>query len=323
MIRSGKLAALLVLPAVLLAGRAPGAEKARPPDKITKQQLGQLEGQAARFSTAAVVEVILALKAEDEKAAPALPQNNRFGIRFGGARQFAGKAQRARCRVVEMLRGPQGVKEITVVLRHFDYYGPRRRLQTKDPKKGAPAEKDILTEASFGKGQKYLVLLVVDENLKPEEGAKGPVYSTVRMPLYGPPAEAVKVVREMARKVREYQKPPKASAKQLADAGKHLEAFKSREFTVRRNAHAALVKLGARVRDLVAATGKKTKDLEVRLRCKKILEDIKPIPGGHADDWAGDYVIKKVEESKEELSEDEKAVLKKIIEKVEMGGGIK
>ncbi len=318
MIRSGTLAALLVLPAALLPGRARGAEKPRPPDTVTKRQLPQIERQAARFSTAAVVEVIAAGKAEEEKAGPALPQPNRFGMGVGGARQFGGKAQRIRCRVVDMLRGPQGVKEITVVLRHFDYYGARRRLQQKDPKKRIPAEKDILTEASFQKGQKYLVFLAVDENLKPDKGAKGPVYSTVHKPFYGPPPAVVKAVREMGRKIREYRKPPKATEAQLAEAGKHLEALKSREYTVRSNAHAALVKLGARVRDLVTGTGKKTADLEVRLRCEKILEDIKPIPGGRPEDWAGDFVIKKVEAEEVEEGEDEKAVIKKVIEKAEV-----
>ncbi len=314
MSRSGRLFVALLLLAAPLAGRGLGGEKPRPPDKINKQQLAMLEHEAARFSTAAVVKVVAAAKPDDEKAPPQMPQRNPVMWR-GGARQFAGKAQRVRCEVAEMLRGPEGVKEITVMVRHFDYYGPQRRLRAKNPKKRVFSEEETLKEACFKKGQKYLLLLAVDENLKPDKGARGPVYATVRMPLYGPPAEALKIVREITRKIREYQKPPKPGEKQLAAAGKHLEALKSREYGVRRKAHEALVKLGATVRDLVAGAGKKTADLEVRLRCKKILEDIKPIPGGRPDDWAGDFVIKKVEAAEEEKDGDENAVLRKVIEK--------
>jgi len=270
--------------------------------KLSGSQLTQLERQAARYSTAVVVKVIEAGEIKEEKDRPEIEGDQRHSWI---ARQYGQRAQRVRCQVTEMLRGDKSAKEIAVLVRHFDFYGVQRLLREKHPKRQNPKADDVIKSASLGVGEKCLMLLAVDENLAPLAGGKGKVYSTVYVPLYGPPAEAVKRIREISAKIRTYQSPPAPSKAQLAATARHLRALESSEYAVRAKAHEALVKIGPPIMNLLSKAGRENKDLEVRLRCGKILDDIKPLPGGHPDDWAGKYVIKKVEAKEDGEGEDE------------------
>ncbi|MHC4915012.1 MAG: hypothetical protein ACYTGB_05935 [Planctomycetota bacterium] len=311
---------LLTLLAVLCAqlgpGLAPGsghagenAEKPEEPLKVKprstaqlhKRQIDALEREVARYSTVAVVEVTAAGALEDDENRPELPNEHHFQFRVQQAGQ---KVQQVLCKVVEVLRGPAEAKQMEVLFRHFDYREVQRRVMEAGGR-GRATPEEILKHLGAAAGEKYLVMLAVDPNAAPEDGGKGPVYSTLRAPLFGPPAPAVKAVRGMMQRIRTYREPPRASEKQLAAAAAHIKALESAEFGVRKKAHEALVKLGPSVRDLVGRWRRESPDLEVRLRCEKILDDIKPIPGGHPDDWAGKWAIKKIEAAEEKGDEDD------------------
>jgi hypothetical protein len=273
--------------------------KPREVPKTNAYQLKQLSTQVARFSTVAVVEVVEAGEMKDDEKRPELPLENRFAFQF---RQTGPKVQRVRCKVVQMLRGPAGAKEIEVLFRHPDIRDAQRRLMAARRRNAGLEEMEKL--AAVTAGEKYLVVLAVDPNAGPRDGGKGEVYSTLSTPLFGPPPEAVKAVREMVARIRRYQRPAKPTEKQLAAAAAHIKELESAEFGKRRQAHEALVKLGPEVRDLLERSGRESPDLEVRLRCEKVLDDIKPIPGGQPQDWAGSYVIKKVEAAEEKDEKD-------------------
>jgi hypothetical protein len=272
--------------------KKPAVVRPRKVQKPSTHQLAQLERQAARFSTAGVVKVIEAGEIKEEKDRPEIEGDNRHSW---VTRQYGQRAQRVRCQVLEMLRGPKDTKEIVVLVRHFDYHGVQRLLRDKHPKRRNPKAEEVIKGSSLGVGEKCLMLLAVDENLAPLAGGKGKAYSTVCNPLYGPPAEAVKRVREISARIRKYQNPPAAGQAQLAATARYLKKLESGDYGVRAKAHEALVKIGPPIMKLLEKNARENKDLEVRLRCRKILDDVKPLPGGHSDDWAGNYVIKKVE----------------------------
>jgi hypothetical protein len=281
----------------------PRVKKVPPPaQKLNDYHRAQRKREVAQFAIAAIVKVIDAGVVFEEKDRPQLPNDNRNSWRM---QQFGVRAQRVRCEVVEVMRGLGKVKEIEVLVRHFDFYGAQSRLRNKDPKRQQPKVEDAIAEGACFKGEKYLVLLALDENLKPGKGRKGPVYSTVRVPAYGAAADLTKLYREMGARIRRYQKPATPTREQLAAADKHIKSLESKTYAVREKAHRALLAIGPMLMKHLKATQGKTKDLEVRLRCAKLLDDMKPLPGGRPEDWAGKFIIKKVEEKKEEDEKDE------------------
>jgi hypothetical protein len=290
---------VLALSACLGAAARGGEEAAgakRPADKVHGYALQQLGREVGVCGTVAVVEVKSAGKLVEDTDRPEIPGDQRWGWMI---QQFGARIQRTRCRVVEMLRGQKGVEELSIAFRHFDYQGTQRRLM--QARRGqALEEADFYREVAAKEGEQYLVLLALDENLDPPEGEKGAQYSTLRVPLYGPPAEAVKAVREIVKRIVAYQERGEPTAEQGAAAAGHIEALASPRWEKREKAHRALVEMGPVLAGLLEKTGAETRDLEVRLRCAKILEEIKPMPGGEPGDWAGGAVIRKAQKDEAE-----------------------
>ena len=282
-----------VLAAVLigLAGAARAGEKKAPPP-VDERVLQQLRLVAAKCSTAVVVEVLEAGEVAQDFAPPITCPVTRL--------RSTGQLQRVRCKVTELIRGEDGLEEISLLVRHFDLGAASRKLRAA----GKPANQDAMwAEAIFKKGDVYLLVLVVDENGDPTAGGKGPVYTTLGMPLRGPPSNALHLVRRLSKRIGEYNNPPEPTAEQVVAAEKHLAGLASRDYEVRAAASKELVEIGPAVGGLVGEQLKSTKDLEVRLRCEKILQDMKPVPGGRPDQWAGDFKIEKIEPLEEEEEE--------------------
>jgi hypothetical protein len=164
----------------------------------------------------------------------------------------------------------------------------------------------MFKRAALVAGESYLLVLMPDETAKPAEGEKPPVFSTAMFPAQAPAEDLLGDVRKMVKRIREYQDPPKLTAEQRAAADKHLADLASTDYPARAKANDALLALGPAVRQLLEETGKATTDLEVRERCKVLLDDLKPLPGGRPEDWAGTAAIKKPAEKPDEKAEDAK-----------------
>ncbi len=281
----------------------PRKKKTTPPaPRIDSRTRPQYESGIARYPVAAIVKVVEAGVIVEDKNRPQFPEDRRHSWRM---QQFGVRAQRVRCEVIEPIRGLKKTeKKIEILVRHLDVYSAQRRLRAKDPKRMQPKVEEAVAEAGFFTGEKYLVLLAVDENVKPGKKRKGPVYTTVQYPLFGAPEAMAKIYRAMAGKIRLYQNPPVATKEQLAAAEKHLKSLESTTYVVREQAHEGLLKIGAAITKRLKSELAKTKDLEVRLRCSKLIDDMKPIPGGTEADWAGDFIIKKVEEKQDDEEEE-------------------
>jgi len=281
------------------SGVKPRKKKTMPPVPRTGSSDSlQYRRDVARYAVAAVVKVVEAGVVFEEKNRPQLPQDRNNSWRM---QQFGVRAQRVRCEVTESIRGlKENQKQIEILVRHLDIYGAQRRLQRKHPKRQMPELKESIAEAALFPGEKYLVLLAVDENLEPGEGRKGPVYSTMKCPVFGAPGALVKIYRAMASRIRLYSNPPVATGEQLAAAKKHLGSLGSTAYGTRERAHQELLKIGPAIMEFIRAAKVASKDLEVRLRCEKLLDDMKPLPGGSPEEWAGDFVIEKVKAEKEE-----------------------
>jgi hypothetical protein len=105
------------------------------------------------------------------------------------------KAQRARCQAVELIRGDPGLKEFTVVCRHFDFNAARQALweearaaaqkEKKNPNMNV-TEEDMFKRAALAPGETYLLVLMPDETAATAAGEKPPVFSTAMFPAQAP-----------------------------------------------------------------------------------------------------------------------------------------
>jgi len=305
------LAALVLLGRLASAGEpapaAPAAPKPKQPMKLNEHMLAPLEREAGICGVIVVAKAVEAGEVGDDKERPGLPNENPMWG-FGG-NEMGLKAQRVRFEVKEVLRGPKELAApaaLAVMVRHFDFNSARQRLFEAD-RKGRFKPEDIVKDAAVKPGEEYLLLLAEDPNLPAEAGGKEPAYSTLRLPLFGPPPEAAEALRKLASRIRAYGAPPALAGaqQQAADAG--LKALGSADWAERQKAHKALAALGPAVMALLEEARGKTGDLEVRLRCAAILDEIKPLPGGRPEDWAGDYAIKKIEKKPEEEKPEDEA----------------
>jgi hypothetical protein len=208
-----------------------------------------------------------------------------------------------RLQVKEVIRGPKPAAELAVTVRHFDFGSAQRRLYEANPK-GTFKPEDVLREGGLKVGEEYLFMLAVDENLAPAEGAAEPGHTTIRLALFGPPPEAVEALRKLVAAIGAWQSPPELGAEQRKAAESHLLALASREFAERQKAHQGLLGIGPAAAKLIGESRTKSADLEVRLRCERLLEEMKPIPGAQPENWAGDLVVRKVEKKPEEAPAD-------------------
>jgi len=316
------------LPAALLIGSlsAAAGEAAKPAEKpaekpkplaIQPQVKKMFPIAAARCGTAVLAKVLSVGEVKPDENPPPQDQPEiqmlmQMGGWWGGG---AVKAQRARCQAVELIRGDPGLKEFTVVCRHFDFNAARQALweearaaaqkEKKNPNMNV-TEEDMFKRAALAAGETYLLVLMPDETAATAAGEKPPVFSTAMFPAQAPAEDLLGDVRKMAKRIREYQNPPELTAAQRAAAEKHLADLAAADYPSRAKANDALLALGPAVRQLLEETGKATRDLEVRERCKVLLDDLKPLPGGAPEDWAGTAAIKKPAEKPDEKTEDGK-----------------
>jgi hypothetical protein len=287
------------------AGEAAKPAEKRPPLPLQGHVKNMLPMYMARCPAAALVRVVSAGELQPDENPPAQDQQEMQFLRWGGGP--AGQVLRARCEVVELLRGAAGLKELVVLQRHFDTNAAQQQLwQEAQKAKRQPnfTQEDLLKAAALAEGESYLLFLIPDETATPAKGEKGPFFSTAMFPIGAPGAELLAEMRKMAKRIREYQQPPELSAEQAAAAERLLAELAATDYGVRTKANDALAAMGPAVRKLLEAAVKSTKDLETRERCRLLLEDIKPIPGGSPEDWAGTLIIKKPPE-KPEGQEDE------------------
>ncbi len=325
------LAAQLAVPVARSAeGGAPAGDPAQKPagkDKpparpkplpVQPHLLKQLPMIAARCGTIAVVKVASAGEVKPDENPPSQEQPEvmmlmRMGAWWGGIGGQGGQAQRARCEVVELIRGEAGTKELAVLCRHFDFNGARNaiwqemRAEQKDKRAPIqnPSEEDILKRACLTEGETYLLVLMPDETAAPAEGEKPPVLSTAFLPVQAPAKEVLDELRGLVKRIGAYDNPPEMKPGERAAAEKHVADLASPDYMVRSKADDALLAMGPVSKAFLEETVKATKDLEVRERCALILEEIKPLPGAQPDDWAGKAAIMKPAEKPEGEDKDE------------------
>jgi len=290
----------LLLAAPLCAGEPAKPAERRKPLPLQNHVKPMLITYMARCPTVALVRVLAAGEIRPDENPPPQDRQELMLLRWGGG--LSGQALRARVEVAELLRGAGGAKELAVLQRHFDTNAAQQQLWQEAQKAKRQAnftQEDLLKAAALAEGESYLLFLIPDETAAPAKGEKGPVFSTAMFPVGAPGAELLAEMRRMAKRIREYQNPPELSAEQAAAAGRLLAELASTDYAVRAKAHDGLAAMGPAVRKRLEETVKSAKDLEVRERCRLLLEDIKPIPGGEPEDWAGTMIIKKPSEKPE------------------------
>ncbi len=238
-----------------------------------------------------LVEVLEAGKIADDPARPAYfnDYDNSNMIPYY-ERQYGMALQRVQVKVIESFRGVKKGDILNVAVRHVNITAAMRVMsrggianRQKDP---------IRKEAKLKLNWKYLLVLSPDKTLKNLAGKTGPVYSTTTTVYSGQTVAAIKLAREFTKRIALFKKKSKPTETQINQARKFLEQLGANELQLRQAAKGSLVKMGLPILDIIEEYGQKTKDLEIRLQCRKIVYEQTPIPGGIPKDWAGDLVIK-------------------------------
>jgi hypothetical protein len=275
-----------------------GALAGQPPKQVQPAELARIRQRAAAMGTVLLVKVQSAGKLDEDKARPQLPDEHP-GMWGGGNR--IPLCQRVNCSVEEVLLGNTKEREVSIVFRHADINETYNRLRTKAGQNDAVfSDDELLTEASAKPGEVYLVIVAADRNQAPDEGKAGPVYSTVDRPMQEAPPEVVKELRDLAVRIEAWRTPPEPTQEQLTAAARLVVLLASPECAKREQAQTDLLALGPAILKTVQEISEKNSDVEIRLRCAAVYEGLKPIPGGTPDDWAGGYVIEKLDAPRDE-----------------------
>ncbi|HOX04940.1 MAG TPA: hypothetical protein PK280_00950 [Planctomycetota bacterium] len=285
------------------------AEKPKPktPLALQPQMKPFLTAGAARCGTVLLVKVAAAGEVKTDEDPPAQDQAGneammRAGMWWGGQ---LNSVLRLRCEVLEVLRGDAALKECTVLCRHFDINAARMAMiqeaREEAKKKGAAAgfnfnQEDMIKRAAPAAGETWLLVLMPDATAKPAAGEKPPHFSTGFLPVQAPAADLLGDIRKLVKSVRDFDRPPELSPDQRAAATRHIAALGSAEYAARAKASQDLMALGLAARKILEETAASSSDPEVRERCALILDDLKPIPGGKPEDWAGTAAVRKSEE---------------------------
>jgi hypothetical protein len=292
---------LFVSFSVLPAAGGFGAEKeeekkleAKPKQKADYFTTNDHDGLRSSIGVSRVVvlvEVLKAGKVADDLARPTCFNNLDHGnMNSYYERQYGKALQRVQVKVIESFRGVTKGDILNVAVRHINIPSAMRVMNRRGI---ANRQKDdIRKEAKMKLNWKYLMVLTPDKTLKPLPGNKGTVYSTTFTVYSGLTTGAIKIARDLTTRIATYNEKKKPTQEQVAQARKLLAQLGANELQLRQAARSSLKKLGLPIGDVVKDFGQKTKDLEVRLQCRKILHDMTPLPGGIPIDWAGELVIK-------------------------------
>jgi hypothetical protein len=192
--------------------------------------------------------------------------------------------------VTEVLRGDPGLKQCTVLCRHFDVNAAQQALMMEARAKKAGFnwnQEEMIKRAALIAEESYLLVLMPDEVAVAAAGEKPPMFSTGFVPVHAGAAELIADVRKLAQRI------PELTPEQRSAAAKHLAELGASGYEARAKASQALLALGPAVRKLVEESSKSSGDLEIQDRCNQIVDDLKPIPGGKPEDWAGKASVRK------------------------------
>jgi hypothetical protein len=147
----------------------------------------------------------------------------------------------------------------------------------------------------LAKDKNALVFLKKEGEKKDAEGkVVEREWSLVEGRLFGEPLEKpLAAAKEALKKIAEWENPPKLSAEDEAAVKKLIAELGSEVFATRENATKALIDKGGAVKPLVEEAAKNSTDAEVKQRCDKILEALKPemLKGPEANAGAGDGIF--------------------------------
>lgn len=129
---------------------------------------------------------------------------------------------------------------------------------------------------TLAKGKSSLVFLKVAEEKKDDAGkVVERFYSLVQPVLDGAPEKAVAAVKAEAKRIEEWNNPPKLSAGDEAEVGKLIKQLGDNDYAVREAATKALSAKGPAVKALMEAAAK-SEDPEIKQRAAQVLEAVKP-----------------------------------------------
>jgi hypothetical protein len=270
-------------------------------------QVAQIPAAVGKADLVAVVKVteIAGPKKDEEEAKDgekkeeAAPQP-RQAILGMGALRAGGEEKTVSAEVVEVLRGDKDVKSVKFPVTVFKQGDKEMMMITVKRERNVGGNKMQWVQSTgvpfpLAKDKNALVFLKKEGEKKDAEGkVVEREWSLVEGRLFGEPLEKpLAAAKEALKKIAEWENPPKLSAEDEAAVKKLIAELGSEVFATRENATKALIDKGGAVKPLVEEAAKNSTDAEVKQRCDKILEALKPemLKGPEANAGAGDGIF--------------------------------
>jgi hypothetical protein len=252
------------------------------PSEAQLKQAAAATGQADLVAIVKVTELAeLKAKDEAEKKADEPAAAGVAVVRIGGMQ--AAKEKLISAEVSEVLRGDKEAKTVRIRVSvmqagQAEYLVLNLDREFKDPNGNVQRKwrQQYTLPMTLAKGKSSLVFLKVAEEKKDDAGkVVERVYSLLQPVLDGAPEKAVAAVKAEAKRIEEWNSPPKLSAGDEAEVGKLIKQLGDNDYAVREAATKALSAKGPAVKALVEAAAK-SEDPEIKQRAAQVLEAVKP-----------------------------------------------